>query len=166
MQMTVSFLGRLGLVLWLLVGHAQAFDSGPAIGDPAQVLHIALSEHEQDGHTLSRHVGKDDAYLRERLARETRIPAATTFVDIQTAEQAVEQVLAQNRPQVAQWWHGTANRQAFFAKVTTQGRVISRQAYQSQGAKAVGQVLTQVKVRVVLAKKPAGWFVLTAFPDP
>jgi len=164
--MTVGFLGRLGLVLWLLVGHAQAFDSGSAIGDPAQVLHIALSKHEQDGHTVSKHVGKDDAYLRERLARETRIPAATTFVDIETAEQAVEQVLAQNRLQVAQWWHGTSNRQAFFAEVATQGRIISRRAYQRQGTQAVGQTLTQVNVRVVLAKKQEGWFVLTAFPDP
>ena len=47
-----------------------------------------LMAHEglDGGHTLAKHVGKSDEFLRHRLATEPRIKAASTFYDRQTAE--------------------------------------------------------------------------------
>lgn len=40
------------------------------------------------GHTLEKHVGKDDEYLRDRLAQE-KIESVSTFTDLTKAERAV-----------------------------------------------------------------------------
>src|SRR5687768_4391924 len=46
-----------------------------------------LRRHEaQGGHTLARHVGKDEAWLRERLAQDPRLSRASSFPDVATAE--------------------------------------------------------------------------------
>lgn len=38
-------------------------------------------DERRGGHTLSRHVGRSDADLRERLSRERQISAASTYTD-------------------------------------------------------------------------------------
>ncbi|HMM34186.1 MAG TPA: hypothetical protein PKA62_05560 [Thermoanaerobaculia bacterium] len=40
-----------------------------------------LRDEKRGGHTLSRHVGKSDAELRERLLRDRRISAASPWTD-------------------------------------------------------------------------------------
>jgi hypothetical protein len=63
---------------------------------------LERDEH-RGGHTLSRHVGRSDADLRERLRREREISAASTYTDRAIAERAVAQALAKNRARVDQW---------------------------------------------------------------
>jgi Bacterial CdiA-CT RNAse A domain len=58
-----------------------------------------LMAHETlGGHTLARHVGRSENYLRHRLATEPDLTAASTFYDRQTAENALARVLHANDP--------------------------------------------------------------------
>lgn len=55
------------------------------------------------GHTLSRHVGKTDAELRERLQAEPQISAASTYTDRVSAERAVGGAIASGGHKLKSW---------------------------------------------------------------
>ena len=55
------------------------------------------------GHTLSRHVGRTDAELRERLRIERQISAASTYTDRATAEHAVGAAIAEAGRSLEAW---------------------------------------------------------------
>ena len=60
-------------------------------------------DETRGGHTLSRHVGRSDDDLRDRLRREREISAASTYSDRATAERVVALTLEANRARVDQW---------------------------------------------------------------
>ena len=60
-------------------------------------------DEQRGGHTLSRHVGKSDAQLRERLRREHRLSAASTWTDRETAEEVVGAAIRANRERIERW---------------------------------------------------------------
>ena len=63
-----------------------------------------LGHDEQlGGHTLKRHVSRTDEQLRERLAQEHEISAASTYIDRVAAEETVAAVLAQEHDRVEAW---------------------------------------------------------------
>jgi Bacterial CdiA-CT RNAse A domain len=70
--------------------------------DRAGQAHDLSADEAQGGHTLSRHVGRSDADLQERLDRERNISAASTYTDRQAAELVVGSVLDHN-PRVERW---------------------------------------------------------------
>jgi hypothetical protein len=59
-------------------------------------------DESRGGHTLARHVGRTDAELQARLARES-ISAASTYPDLETAERVVARALAANARRVQRW---------------------------------------------------------------
>ena len=67
-----------------------------------------LMAHEGvDGaHTLAKHVGKSEEFLRNRLATEPHIRGASTFYDRQTAENAISSLLHANQSKVDRWLAG------------------------------------------------------------
>ena len=145
-----------------------AADMSGRIGDPKKPIGVKLRKHEGwGGHTIEKHCGKSDKYLVKRLKKEGRIPAATTFTNEKVAKKSIDAVLKKQRPKVADWWNsGKGQRKAFFATVSTKGRIISRAVYDQDGQNAKSQPVKNCKVRVVLKRDGGGWFVLTAFPDP
>lgn len=155
----------LGFVLvgLLLAGCAPVPDSS-GLGDIRQPIHINLQEHEEFGHTIVRHVAKDDTYLSERLDRNLRLDTVSTFSSYDVAEASINAVLNVNRHEVAEWWRGDLARQAFFARVPTHGRYLTRQMWQDRTE--AQYVPEQAVVRVVLVRRGDGFFVLTAFPQP
>ena len=50
-------------------------------------------DESRGGHTLDKHVGRSDDELRERLAREPNISAASTWTNRKIAEEAVSETL-------------------------------------------------------------------------
>ena len=84
----------------------SAFRSVRAAED---VVHLVpgggLMAHEavDDAHTLAKHVGKSEDYLRNRLATEPHIRGASTFYDRQTAENAISGLLRENQRTVDRW---------------------------------------------------------------
>jgi uncharacterized protein YukE len=67
-----------------------------------------LMAHEglDGGHTLAKHVGKTEHYLRDRLATEPNLYAASTFHDRQIAENSLSQLLQVNAHGVERWLAG------------------------------------------------------------
>jgi hypothetical protein len=65
------------------------------------------------GHTLSRHVGKTDAELRERLRREPQISSASSYTDRATAERVVGTALASRDDKLSAWLARSGRRANF-----------------------------------------------------
>jgi hypothetical protein len=163
---------RLLLVLLLLAGiwyqlHHQAPRPAPASYEQDGAASVVFTSTARDlsvdeaagGHTLARHVGRSDAELAQRLARESSLTAASSFDDRATAERAVGAALAAERDRVDTWlrrergetlaisWRGGDNRV---------GRLLERGAATSEPVRGA---------RVVLRRRGAGYFVLTAYPE-
>ncbi|HYD99247.1 MAG TPA: RNase A-like domain-containing protein, partial [Alphaproteobacteria bacterium] len=92
-------------------------------------------EEQEDagGHTLERHVGKDDRFLLDRLARQPNIAAASTFDDRRTAERVIAAALSANRRRLDDWARrpGTAPGQTQAVRHTAEepvGRIARRPA--------------------------------------
>jgi hypothetical protein len=82
---------------------------------------------KRGGHTLERHVGKTDADLAERLRREKRISAASTFTDRSTAERVIGAALAANKERIKDWTLKEGRRQNLVIEYAgSSGQVIGR----------------------------------------
>lgn len=97
----LRFPPRLRSLIPLLLAVATLL--GPAVSAEAARKRDLLRDEKRGGHTLSRHVGLTDAQLRERLRRDSRISAASTWVDRPTAEDAVTAAIAASRKRVERW---------------------------------------------------------------
>lgn len=116
------------------------------------------ADEARGGHTLSRHVGKSDDELRDRLRREPDISAASTYTDQDTAERTVGQAVRDERTKVTNWEKSTSHPNLVL-RVTmpsTVGRSIR------QGSSAAKDVKSAV---VVLKWSGQGWYVLTSYPE-
>lgn len=87
----------------------QTAPSTPARSERGTGRDLALDE-SLGGHTLSRHVGKTDVELADRLRREPRISAASTYADRATAERSVGSALASGGAKLAAWERRTGRR--------------------------------------------------------
>jgi hypothetical protein len=121
------------------------------------------AEEAQGGHTIARHVGRTEAQLRARLVEQPGIPAASTFVTLEQAEQTVAAAVRANSSAIKAWAAGAGPGQtkAFsYTSATVVGQGVVR---------STGQ-LTQMKNAVVVLRKVITgnrvYFVLTAYPKP
>jgi len=78
-------------------------------------------DESMGGHTLARHVGKTDEELAERLRREPRISAASTYTDRATAERAVGAALAAGGGKLSAWEKRTGRRPNLVLNYTSRG---------------------------------------------
>src|ERR1700738_2990580 len=94
----------LGLLLWISGCGASPDPGLPEIprgeipsaanGPPDEAARYDLARDEvRGGHTLDKHVGRSDSELRERLATERNISAASTWTNREVAEETVGQAL-------------------------------------------------------------------------
>ncbi len=83
-------------------------------------------DEKRGGHTLSRHVGLSDADLRERLRRDQRISAASTYTDRQTAEEAVTLALLASKKRVDSWVTREDSRANLVIDWPGDGRILGR----------------------------------------
>jgi hypothetical protein len=79
----------------------------------ASTGHDLSADEEMGGHTLQRHVGKSDAELRARLAREPQISSASSYTDRATAEDVVASALHSNTRGLSAWRERTGRRPNF-----------------------------------------------------
>jgi Bacterial CdiA-CT RNAse A domain len=125
--------------------------------------HDLSADEAQGGHTLSKHVGRSDAELQERLQAEPNISAASTWTDRAAAEAAVGSALAANRSKIEEWTGRGARRPNLAID------------YRGDPAKPVGRCMrhgSSVAVAasdavVVLksARDGDGYYVLTTYPE-
>lgn len=153
-------LAQIGAGFPSLDGQSLPAGFGPS---PAQAAEKEswLKRHEaQGGHTLARHVGKDEAWLRARLDQDPRLSRASSFPDVATAEKVIIAAGNANRNTIGEWLRN--------------GRVGSRITLDYEGQQKIGisvsrrtpRVFDCFKARIVLQSvKGPDYFVLTAYPD-
>ena len=115
------------------------------------------------GHTIARHVGKSDADLRARLARERRISAASTYTDLGTAQRVVAAALEREAARVRSWTARQGGRPNLALDYSGQpGEVIGRSIAQGD------DVASPCHDAVVVLKWDEAandYYVLTSYPE-
>ena len=119
-----------------------------------------LERLDAEGHAIEKHVGKDNAFLLNRLATED-ISAASTFTNMEEAEDAIHIVLSERQDLVQNWLgSGKSDVKAFYYHSSKPvGRVMNR------GRK---NAIAGNQVRVVLRRDddyPEGFHLITAYPE-
>jgi CDI toxin RNase A-like protein len=118
------------------------------------------ADEAQGGHTLSKHVGKSDEDLRQRLTREHNISAASTYTDRDTAQKVVGTVLDQQREKIQRWLERSGEHSNLALDYRGEhpiGRTLRRG---SSSAQPCSQAL------VVLRYAGGGqYYVLTSYPE-
>jgi hypothetical protein len=131
------------------------------------------------GHTITKHIGKTDAELIQRLSDELAkkgkisISASSSFKDVQTAQKMVSKLFSENRDAVKAWIKSSNNKPFKFPQYTGNsdeilGRGITKQEYlQAINNNTVPTCKDLYNARVVLQKTTDGnnYFILTSFPE-
>lgn len=142
---------------------AAPADAAPAEAAPSKAAGARRDlrvDEERGGHTIARHVGRTDAQLRERLARES-ISAASTYTDLETAERVVGLTLQRHAGRLERWEARQGPRPNLVLPFVALdqppiGRVLRRGATASVEAHAAV---------VVLRWRADGSYVLTSYPE-
>jgi hypothetical protein len=117
-------------------------------------------DEARGGHTLSKHVGQTDEQLRERLQRERRISAASTWTDRDTAEEVLGEAFRVERGRIESWIRRGYPR-ANLALHYEAHRVIGRSLRRSED-----QPVDATEAVIVLrADGSDGYYVLTSYPE-
>jgi len=122
-----------------------------------------LIDESQGGHTLARHVGKTDAELASRLARERQISAASTYTDRPTAERVVGAALDSAGGKLSSWIRRTGRRPNLVLNYADRsGAAIGRSLF--RGAR---RSVPCVRALVVLKWNESRdrFYVLTSYPE-
>ncbi len=92
-------------LLFIIGGCDHPTTTGGASSAPtfAARRHDLSQDEAAGGHTLRKHVGRTDADLRERLARERDISAASTWNDRVSAESAIGAAIADQTAKISRW---------------------------------------------------------------
>jgi Bacterial CdiA-CT RNAse A domain len=116
-------------------------------------------DEERGGHSLRKHVGRTDDELRERLARERDISAASTWSDRAVAEETVAAALRAERGRIESWTR-RGERRPNLALRFDAGRVIGRSVVRGSD-----QSEPCTRVVIVLRADRDGFYVLTTYPE-
>ena len=121
-----------------------------------------LSQDERaGGHTLTRHIARTDAQLRERLRDEPGISAASTWTDRETAERVIAAALVSQRAKVDEWRGRSGSRPNLALNYRDRGDdPIGR----SMGRRASAAVPCHDAV-IVLKWRGDDFYVLTSYPE-
>lgn len=109
---------------------------------------------------MSRHVGRTDDQLTQRLNAEPNIPKASTYTTEAEADSAIRSVLSSNKSEIDAWLKDPSKPPRLRVDgPASVGRVMARRAQAST---------TGSSVRVILQKAPPGsgmpFIIVTSFP--
>jgi Bacterial CdiA-CT RNAse A domain len=118
-----------------------------------------VNSHElAGGHTIERHVGRSENWLRNRLANDPDLQFASSFRNEAAANRVQGQFVKQNRAEIEAWLRG--GEQRFVGSVEMRdpvGIVVER---------GRGGAVETGRAQVVLVRdgSPQGWHILTSYP--
>ncbi|WP_306714878.1 RNase A-like domain-containing protein [Burkholderia dolosa] len=112
------------------------------------------------GHTIAKHVGKTEEQLKKRLMLEPHLRFASSFIDLQTAERAISEVMRAQALQIERW-ASSATRNSTLRIIGDVGHTVGYTL-----ARGAGTVSNSTKI-MIIAKMTAynemPYFILTAF---
>jgi hypothetical protein len=128
---------------------------------------LELEAGVEGAHVLDVHVGRTPEELSARLAApDSTLRASSTFLDLATAERAVQEAIDANEGRITKWLEGSARDLKPPIKYDAGhpvGQVLSREAWLRGLPPRDSSMLTVVLRRS--STSPRGFVVLTAFPD-
>jgi len=136
---------------------------GAALPADAARKRDLLRDEKRGGHTLSRHVGKSDAQLRERLRREHRLSAASTWTDRETAEEVVGAAIRANRERIERWTSREGSRANLVLDWPGDGRRVIGRSLRRGAKDAVPCTRAVVVLRWNVDAEI--YYVLTSYPE-
>jgi hypothetical protein len=123
------------------------------------------TDPELKGHTIEKHVGKSEAWLRNRLEKDPKMknePFASSFRNEAIANRVQGQFVKQNRAALEAWLEKSGKGGRLTRKVEMNepvGIVVERGK--------TGATVTNISVVVAVRdSSPQGWHILTSFPIP
>jgi len=137
----------------------ESENAGEARANATAARHDLSRDEERGGHTLRKHLARSDEELRERLAEEPHISAASTWSDRETAEETVAAALNAERDRIERWTR-RGDRRPNLALHFDAGRVVGRSIL--RGAE---QSVPCTEAVIVLRADGGGFFVLTTYPE-
>ena len=120
-------------------------------------------DESMGGHTLARHVGKTDEELADRLRREPRISAASTYTDRATAERTVGAALAAGGGKLSAWEKRTGPRPNLVLNYTSRGGQPLGRSLRRGQKRAVPSAHAIVVLR--WDERARRYYVLTSYPE-
>ena len=112
------------------------------------------------GHTITRHVGKSDAWLIHRLIDDPRIAQASSYADLATAQASIEAALIRHRKATDRW--------------AARAPVNATRAWDDRAPNAIGRVASRPpgldtialadRLRVVIRKAAQSCLLVTSYP--
>lgn len=120
-------------------------------------------DERHGGHTLTRHVGRTDDQLRQRLRDQPNISAASTYPDRETAELVVARAIEASADRIRSWTGRQGSRPNLAVRVDDPrgppvGRVLERGARTPQPAHGAVVVLRW-------DERQRAFYVLTSYPE-
>ncbi len=115
------------------------------------------------GHTVEKHVGKTEKWLRNRLEKELDIEAASSFYSKEVASRAQMQATKTYGKEFDEWAKNSLSDRPISRIIEmdeTPGIVVKR------NKPGVELSSTKVEVRVVKDNTERGWHIISAFPLP
>lgn len=164
---------NIGMAMDFVVPIGGAMLAGAVRAAAIRSGRISLMQHEAQagsrlgGHTVAMHVGKDEAFLRQRIvetAGRRRPPTAiSSFSNIRVAEEQISRALRVNQARILQWSKTAPAGSKFEPTIVFDaGRAIGHGIVRSSG-----QLLQMSKLRLVLKKESYNGmthYILTAYP--
>lgn len=117
------------------------------------------------GHTIERHTGKSDNWLRARLLSEQKTSRASTFTNEAIANRTIGQFVKEQRDAIEKWiTSGEPSLNVDYVADQSVGKVLGR----GKGNAPLGKPVETNRVRFVLVRDntPQGWHLYTSFPIP
>ncbi len=141
---------------------ATAVLAAQAVRQDSTALYDLQADERLGGHTLERHVGKSDEELIDRLRREPRISAASTYADAETAMRVVGAVIRQSRDRIDAWVRRAGVRPNLALNYQSDGKPLGRSI--ARGAR-ISTVATRALVVLRWHDRQRRWYVLTSYPE-
>jgi hypothetical protein len=133
----------------------------PALAASLPAPTVGRGDDRWGGHTVERHVGKTDADLRARLARDQRLDTASAWDSAEIAATVIEATLKRHEAELAQWLARAppgSRRVLDHRGETRVGRAIRAEAPQ--------RVVPLTNARLVIEALGQGrWRLITAYPN-
>lgn len=139
---------------------ATSAREGQSSDRSSSARHDLEDDERRGGHTLSRHVGRTDEQLEQRLRQERNISAASTWTDREIAEETVAASLQAERARIENWMR-RGERRPNLALHFQAGRAIGRSLRRGD----TSAVPCTSAVIVLRANGPDGFYVLTTYPE-
>lgn len=136
-------------------------ESNPAASQAGGPLRDLDEDQRRHGHTLTKHVGRTDEQLLERLQQETDISSASTYTDKETAERSVGAAIAKNESKIKAWLERGGSQKLVLDYFGDAQHAIGRTVHRDK----TSHPCFNAKVVLAMDNHGGGYFVLTSYPE-